>query len=147
MKRAFQNEIPLPFEWHLQRYEVVDSKGKSVAPVLDLLYDEKAKAVRYVMIEVGGAVGISGKKVLLMPELLTRAGAGQMLCEVSEQIIEEAPSPEDPEHPTREEEKAIYEYFEKEPYWHKELPKKQEGEQQPPPNPAKEKQGDDGKKS
>ena len=129
MKRAFQNGIPLPFEWHLQRYEVLDSKGKPVAPVLDLLYDEKAGKVRYVMIEIGGAVGISGKKVLLAPGLLTRAGSGQLLCEVPMEIIEEAPPVEDENSPTREEEKAIYDYFEKTPYWEEELPKKKKDNQ------------------
>ncbi|MBI5178033.1 MAG: PRC-barrel domain-containing protein [Nitrospinae bacterium] len=129
MIRAFQKEITLPFEWRLQHYEVVDSRGKVVAPVLDLLYDDAAKAVRYVMIEVGGAVGISGKRILMPPDLFTRAGSGQLLCEASTELIGDAPPIENAEHPTPEEEKAIFDYFEKEPYWEtKELKKKKEAE-------------------
>lgn len=117
MIRAFQNNVALPFEWRLQRYEVVDARGKAVSLVLDLLYDEKEKAVRYVITDVGGGVGVSGKRVLLPVEIVERAGNGILLCEVEEKVLMDLPPLENRENPTREDERRIYEYFERTPYW------------------------------
>jgi sporulation protein YlmC with PRC-barrel domain len=117
MIRAFQKNVPLPFEWRLQRYEVVDARGKVVSLVFDLLYDEKAKAVRYVITDIGGGPGVSGKRVLLPVEIVERAGAGILLCEVDEDRLMALPPLENRENPTRADERRIYEHFEKTPYW------------------------------
>ncbi|MBI3582242.1 MAG: PRC-barrel domain-containing protein [Nitrospinae bacterium] len=117
MIRAFQNNVVLPFEWRLQRYEVFDARGKSVSLVLDLLYDEKEKAVRYVITEIGGGVGVSGKRVLLPVEIVERAGNGILQCEVEEKRLMDLPPLENRENPTRKDEQRIYEHFEKTPYW------------------------------
>ncbi len=117
MIRAFQKNVPLPFEWRLQRYEVVDARGKVVSLVFDLLYDEKAKAVRYVITEIGGGPGVSGKRVLLPVEIVERAGAGILLCGVDEDRLMTLPPLENRENPTRADERRIYEHFERQPYW------------------------------
>ncbi len=117
MIRAFQKNVPLPFEWRLQRYEVVDARGKVVSLVLDLLYDEKEKAVRYVITEIGGGPGVSGKRVLLPVEIVERAGNGILLCEVDEDRLMALPPLENRENPTRADERRIYDHFERTPYW------------------------------
>ena len=117
MIQAFQNNVALPFEWRLQRYEVVDTRGKTVSRVLDLLYDEKEKAVRYVITDIGGGVGVLGKRVLLPVEIVERAGNGILLCKVEEKVLMDLPPLENREKPTQEDERRIYEYFERKPYW------------------------------
>ena len=121
MIKAFEKNISLPFEWRLQRYEVIDSRGKSVAPVRDLLYDDVAKAPRYVLIEIGGGIGVSGKMVLLPVEIIERGGNGLLLCEVSEEDMMGFPILKNSENPTRRDEERIFEHFKKEPYWLKDV--------------------------
>ncbi len=117
MIRAFKNEVELPLEWRIQRYDVIDNKGKFVAPVQDLLWDPEAREVRYVMLEIGGVMRIAGKRLLVPPALFIRAGSGQVQALVAQEDIMDAPAPEDHEHPKRGEEEAIFDYFKTAPYW------------------------------
>lgn len=117
MIRAFKNEVTLPFEWRIRRFDVIDSAGKTVAPVLDLLWDTEAREVRYVMVEIGGLMSITGKRLLVPASLFIRAGSGQVQALVPLENLVGAPAPEDADQPSREEEDAIFSYFETAPYW------------------------------
>ncbi len=117
MIRAFKSDTNLPFEWRIRRFDVIDSTGKTVAPVLDLLYDPEARDVRYVMVEIGGLLRISGKRLLIPASLFIRAGSGQVQVLVSQEMLASSPAPEDAENPTRSEEEAVFSYFETTPYW------------------------------
>ncbi|MBI5636632.1 MAG: PRC-barrel domain-containing protein [Nitrospinae bacterium] len=136
MIRAFKTEVNLPFEWRIRRFDVIDSTGKTVAPVLDLLYDPEAREVRYVMVEIGGLLRIAGKRLLIPASLFIRAGSGQVQALLPQEILIGSPMPEDAEQPTRGEEEAIFSYFETAPYWEpRGLIKKikKEGEPESPP--------------
>ena len=136
MIRAFKNDIDLPFEWRIRRFDVIDSTGKTVAPVMDLLYDPEAREVRYVMVEIGGLLGIAGKRLLIPASLFIRVGSGQVQALVSQEILVGCPAPEFAERPARGEEEAVFSYFETSPYWAPQgLPKREakNGEQETPP--------------
>lgn len=136
MIRAFKSDVALPFEWRIRRFDVIDSTGKTVAPVLDLLYDPEAREVRYVMVEIGGLLRIAGKRLLIPASLFIRAGSGQVQALVSQEILISSPAPEDAEQPSRGEEEAVFSYFETTPYWEPQglfKKKKKEGEPEPPP--------------
>ncbi len=117
MIRAFKNEVDLPFEWRIRRFDVIDTTGKTVAPVLDLLYDPEVREVRYVMVEIGGLLSIAGKRLLIPASLFIRVGSGQVQALIPLELLVGAPVPEDFEQPTRGEEEAVFSYFETIPYW------------------------------
>lgn len=136
MIRAFTNDVDLPFEWRIRRYDVIDSTGKTVAPVMDLLYDAEAREVRYVMVEIGGLLGIAGKRLLIPSSLFIRVGSGQIQALVTQEILAGCPAAELFEQPTREEEEAVFSYFETIPYWKpQKLPKREtkDGDAETPP--------------
>ncbi len=138
MIRAFKNEVDLPFEWRIRRFDVIDTTGKTVAPVLDILWDAEAREVRYVMVEIGGLLSITGKRLLIPASLFIRVGSGQMQALVPLEILAGCPVPEDAGQPTRDEEEAIFSYFETVPYWAPQgLPRKREKEGKPESPPVK----------
>lgn len=115
--RGFRDGVNLPFEWRVKGYDVADSQEKFVAPVYDILCDGENGSVRYVIVEIGGMLGISGRKVLLPPAMLVRAGSGQMVTSVTLEQIMDSPAVLSVEDPTRSEEKAIFAYYNLKPYW------------------------------
>lgn len=138
MIRAFKNEVALPFEWRIRRFDIIDSTGKTVAPVLDLLWDPDAREVRYVMVEIGGLMSIKGKRLLIPASLLIRVGSGQVQTLVPQENLVGVPAPEDVEQPTRVEEEAVFTYFKTTPYWEPTgLVKKNKDEGEPESPPVK----------
>ncbi|GMT42396.1 MAG: hypothetical protein IEMM0002_0807 [bacterium] len=109
--RAYEKRLTLPFEWRLAGYEIIDCQGKFVAPVYDLLCNGESGDVRYLIAEIGGTVGISGRKVLLPKAILMRAGSGQVITSATLEYILESPPVDDPENPTSGEEKAILGHY------------------------------------
>ncbi len=114
---AFKKNLPLPFEWKLAGYDIIDSEDKFVSRVVDLLCEEESKTVRYLIGEVGGLMGISGKMVLIPASLVTRAGSGQVIAAATLETIMSSPPVHDPENPTGEEESAVFLHYEARPYW------------------------------
>jgi len=114
---AFKKNLRLPFEWKLAGYDIIDSEDKFVSRVVDLLCEEETKMVRYLIGEIGGLMGISGKKVLIPASLITRAGSGQVIAAATLEMIQGSPPVDDPENPTSEEESAIFSHYEARPYW------------------------------
>ncbi|MFQ5432156.1 MAG: PRC-barrel domain-containing protein [Nitrospinota bacterium] len=114
---AFKKNLPLPFEWKLAGYDIIDSEDKFVSRVVELLCEEETKIVRYLIGDIGGLMGISGKKVLVPANLVTRAGSGQVIASTTLEMILDSPPVYDPENPTSEEESAIFSHYEARPYW------------------------------
>ena len=114
---AFKNNLRLPFEWKLAGYNLIDSEDKFVSQVVDLLCEEETGKVQYLVGDIGGLMGISGKKVLVPASLLTRAGSGQVVAATTLEMIMSAPPMDNPENPTRDEESALYLHYEARPYW------------------------------
>ncbi len=117
LTRAFRDGVDLPFEWRIRGYDVVDSQEKLVASVYDVICDVESGSACYVMVEIGGMLGISGRKVLLPTAMLVRAGSGQMVAGVTLERIMDSPAIENSENPTRDEEKKIFDYYNLQPYW------------------------------
>ncbi|MEE8484172.1 MAG: PRC-barrel domain-containing protein [Nitrospinota bacterium] len=115
--RAFKKSIELSFEWRLAGYNVIDTEGNTVAPVLDLLCDEDSRKPRYLMAEIGGLMGIQGKVVLLPIGMLTRAGSGQVIANSTREQMQQAEPLDDPDNPKRREEEKIFIHYGLRPYW------------------------------
>jgi hypothetical protein len=134
---AFRGNIFLPYEWKLAGYDLIDAQDKYVSRVNDLLCEKETGKIRYLLAEIGGLMGISGKKVLVPASLLTRAGTGQVIASATLESIQDSPPLDDPENPTRDEEAAIFAHYNKTPYW--QMP----GEEPPQEAAAAEPEGDD----
>lgn len=117
--RAFRDHVNLPFEWRLAGYEVVDDQENFVSRVVDLLCEEESGKVRYLLGEIGGAMGIVGKKVLIPVSILTRTGSGQVVASAALENIQDSPMIDDAENPSRDEESAIFNHFGLKPYWYR----------------------------
>lgn len=114
---AFKENLALPFAWKLAGYNLIDFDDKFVSRVVELLCEEESEKVRYLIGDVGGLMGIAGKKVLVPASLLTRAGSGQVIVSTTLEMIQSSPPINNPESPTREEESAIFAHYEASPYW------------------------------
>lgn len=117
MKRALRDNVEIPPAWRLRFFEAIDNKGAFIAPVLDVLWDVEAHEPRYVLLEIGGGVGVTGKRIILPEKAVVRLGGGQVQALYSQQTVFDVPVPRDPEHPKREEEEEIFQYFDLPPYW------------------------------
>ena len=120
-------------------YYIYDIMDNDVADIRDLLVDERTHEPRYAVIEIGGLMGISGKKVLIPWGALTKGGISRMDIYCPAEQIMAAPSCLKPMAPTRAEEESIHSFFNVNPYWLTE----REGEDEitdkanpPPPAPA-----------
>ena len=116
--RAFRDHVHLPFEWRLAGYELVDDQENYVSRVVDLLCEEESGKVRYLLGEIGGVMGIAGKKVLIPAAILTPTGSGQVVVTAALENIQDSPSIGDVENPSRDEESAIFSHFGLKPYWY-----------------------------
>ena len=115
--RAFRDNVSLPFEWHVNGFNVIDDQENIISKVIDLLCEEETGTVRYLIAELGGLMGISGRKVLLPVEILTRAGSGQVIVSTAREKIQDSPVINDVENPSRDEESAIQYHYGLRPYW------------------------------
>ncbi len=116
-KLAFRDSADIPFDWRVKGFELIDSQDKFIAPVYDLLVAEKGGEVRYVAATMGGLMGIRGKSLILPAELITKGGAGTLMVNASNSLLNDAPLIEDIENPSRKEEDEVFRYFGLKPYW------------------------------
>ena len=97
---------------------MVDDQENYVSRVVDLLCEEESGTVRYLLGEIGGVMGIAGKKVLIPAAILTRTGSGQVVASAALENIQDSPAIADVENPSRDEESAIFNHFGLKPYWY-----------------------------
>ncbi len=114
---GFKDKADLPFEWRVYGFNVIDDQENIISRVIDLLCEEETGRVRYLIAEIGGFMGISGRKVLIPVDILTRAGSGQIVASIAREKIQDSPSVVDHENPTRDEESKIQYHYGQRPYW------------------------------
>lgn len=115
--RAFKSGTTLPLEWSVSGCELIDCVEEPVAPVFDLLCEEETGKIRYLIIELGGFLGITGRRVMLPLDLLKRAGMGQVVSNCTLKEIQDAPIADDHENPSMGEELEVFAHFGIKPYW------------------------------
>jgi hypothetical protein len=112
-----QKEIDLISSYRVRGYYLYDENETEVASVKDLLIDEELKIPRYVLIEVGGLLAISGRRILIPWGALRKGGMSRLNVRKNIEEIIAAPVAADPSAPTQVEEESIHRYFDIEPYW------------------------------
>lgn len=81
---------------------------------------------RYLLITLGGAVNVQGKKVLLPVEHCQSVDLGKVKTTWRKESLMNAPTAHDPENVTMAEEERILDYFDLKPYWTVEPPEETE---------------------
>ena len=102
---------------HVIGYYIYDNMEKDVAAVRNLLVDKDTKYPRYVVIEIGGLMGVRGRKLLIPWKALRRGGVSRLNIGIPSEQVQTAPLPLSQLEPTRVEEESIHRYFGVEPYW------------------------------
>lgn len=98
----------------------VKATDDDLGTVLDFIVDEKEWKIRYINLNL--SKWFSSRQVLISPELLSEPSlADVMTVNYPLQTIREAPNFENKEFLTREDEKSFYDYYNKPPYWIKNL--------------------------
>ncbi len=112
-----QKEIDLISSYRVRGYYLYDENETEVASVKDIIVDEELKIPRYVLIEIGGLLSISGRQILIPWGALRKGGMSRLNVRKNMEEIIAAPIASDPLAPSRVEEESIHRYFNTEPYW------------------------------
>lgn len=98
-------------------YYLADDQEREVAGVRDMLVDRESRVPRYLMIEIGGLMGIRGRQLLIPWSVVVRGGVSRLDIRWPLEHILVAPAPFVPDEPTLPEEEAIHRHFAAEFYW------------------------------
>jgi hypothetical protein len=106
-------------QYRVKGYFLYDEHEQEIASVRDILVDEEIKVPRYLVIEVGGLMGIQGKMILIPWNAVTVGGMSRLDFPRSLDDVMGAPLAEGGTViPSYGEEENIHSYFRVEPYWH-----------------------------
>ncbi len=127
---VFRENIAVPLEWRVNGFEMIDSMEKFVAPVKDLLYDEEAEKIRYVIATMGGGIGIRGKDLVIPLAMISDGGSGTLVVNSTAEHMSEAPMVENIENPDRDFEEKMFRHYGVKPYWEEEAELEELGEKE-----------------
>lgn len=105
-----------------------DKFNQTIARVDGLLVESRTYLPRYLVINFGGFLAISGKKIALPVEVCEFADLGKVKTAWSSDSMKDAPAPVNLEDPTADEEELILGYFDLTPYWVVRLTPRKNGE-------------------
>lgn len=104
-------------EEDVRSYKVVDSTGKDIGHVDDLMIDDQQKKVRFLIVAAGGFLGIGEKKFWVPVDAITGIDDGYVHVDMTLEHVKEVPV-YDPEvvqvEPFANE---VYNYYGIAPYW------------------------------
>ena len=90
---------------------------REMARVRGVMTEPDTHIVRYVVFVEGGFLSTSGKTILLPTEHLAPIDSTKIQAQYTREAIQQAPTPENLDALTREEEQVILSYFDLGPYW------------------------------
>jgi|GEM_PF-1358940 len=94
-----------------------DEFDEALSRVEALMVEPRTYLPRYLLITLGGAVNVQGKKVLLPIEHCQSVDLGKMKTHWRKESLMNAPTAHDPQNVTMAEEELILDYFDLKPYW------------------------------
>ncbi len=98
-------------------YYLFDRYNESVARIEALLAQSTTYLPRYIVITIGGFLGVEGKQILIPIEICDALDIGKVKANWSKESLKDAPAPVDVKQVFVEEEERILSYFDFEPYW------------------------------
>ena len=105
-----------------------DEFGEALSRVEALMVETKTYLPRYLLITLGGAVNVQGKKVLLPVEHCQSLDLGKVKTCWRKESLMSAPTAHDSKKVTMAEEERILDYFDLKPYWTQEPSEETEDE-------------------
>ena len=94
-----------------------DSMSDEMGRVGGVMVEPETYRTRYLVYVNGGMMFIEGKTILLPREMYEPIDATKIKSSKKKESIQQAPSPRDFDHLTREDEMLIRSYFDLKPYW------------------------------
>ena len=94
-----------------------DEFDNALSRVEALMVEQGTFLPRYLLITLGGAVNVQGKKVLLPVEHCQSVDLGKVKTTWRKESLMNAPTANDPKNVTMAEEELILDYFDLKPYW------------------------------
>ena len=94
-----------------------DDFDEALSRVEALMVEKGTYLPRYLLVTLGGAVNVQGKKVLLPVEHCQTIDLGKVKTRWRKESLMSAPSAHDPINVTMAEEERILDYFNLKPYW------------------------------
>ena len=114
-------------------YHLYDRYNELVARIEALLAQPTTHLPRYIVITIGGFLGVEGKKILIPIEICEGGDIGKVKANWSKESLKDAPTAVDVRQVSVEEEERILSYFDLEPYWKAQpFPKKEKDTNQSP---------------
>jgi len=99
-----------------------DSMNDEMGRIGGLLVEPETYRTRYLVYVNGGMMFTEGKIILLPREKYEPIDSSKIKSSKKKESIQQAPSPRDFDHLTREDEMLILSYFDLKPYWEMEEP-------------------------
>lgn len=94
-----------------------DSMSDEMGRVGGVMVEPETYRTRYLVYVNGGMMFIEGKTILLPREMYEPIDSTKIKSSKKKESIQQAPSPRDFDHLTREDEMLILSYFDLKPYW------------------------------
>jgi hypothetical protein len=94
-----------------------DEFDEPLSRVEALMVEPGTHLPRYLLITLGGAINIQGKKILLPIEHCQSVDLGKVKTTWRKESLMDAPTAHDPKNVTIAEEELILDYFDLKPYW------------------------------
>ena len=94
-----------------------DNMNDEVGRIKGLLVEPESHRARYLVYTSGGMMFTEGKIILLPRELYDPIDSARIKSFKRKEAIQQAPSPREFDHLTREDEMLILSYFDLKPYW------------------------------
>lgn len=95
----------------------IDAADGEIGSVVDVLFNEKTSAVRYLVVDTG--TWLPGRRVLLVPGALGHASPESKTfpTELTRRQVEDSPDLGDDEPVSRQQERALHAHYGWQPYW------------------------------
>lgn len=94
-----------------------DKDLNEMARIRGVMAEPDTYIVRYIVFVEGGFLSTRGKTILFPKEHLAPIDSAKIQAQYTREAIQQAPTPENVDALTREEEQVILSYFDLEPYW------------------------------
>lgn len=96
--------------------KVIDTNGREVGQVVDLLIDDTEKRVRFLLIESGGVMGIGAQRILIPVDAVTRVGNEKVSIDRTHEHVSASPA-YDPQIVDKSYIDRVYTHYGYAPYW------------------------------
>lgn len=132
-----ENICHLPKNDRVVGFYLYDRFNDAVARIDAVLAEATTYLPRYLVVSLGGFLGVEGKKVLLPTEICEVLDMGKVKTHWRKESLMGAPTPIDVEDVSMNEEELILGYFDFEPYWKVNSSEEEEQDEKNPSNQKK----------